>query len=77
MPMLDGTQASTRIRSTGILVPIIAFAAYALKGDKERCLEHGIDDYLATLSIGYALPPFLIGGSTRKIFTGSTLAKHL
>lgn len=47
MPILDGNEASTRIRDSGILVPIIAMTAYALKGDKERCLEHGMDDYLS------------------------------
>ncbi|OIW29295.1 hypothetical protein CONLIGDRAFT_715658 [Coniochaeta ligniaria NRRL 30616] len=47
MPILDGNQASTQIRNNGILVPIVAMTAYALKGDKERCLEHGMDDYLS------------------------------
>ncbi|KAH8902264.1 hypothetical protein BR93DRAFT_953944 [Coniochaeta sp. PMI_546] len=47
MPILDGNQASAQIRDSGILVPIIAMTAYALKGDKERCLEHGMDDYLS------------------------------
>jgi osomolarity two-component system sensor histidine kinase TcsA len=47
MPILDGNQATARIRDSGILVPIIAMTAYALKGDKERCLEHGMDDYFS------------------------------
>lgn len=47
MPILDGNQASRCIRDNGILVPIIAMTAYALKGDKERCLEHGMDDYIS------------------------------
>jgi osomolarity two-component system sensor histidine kinase TcsA len=47
MPILDGNQASMRIRDSGILVPIVAMTAYALKGDKERCLEHGMDDYIS------------------------------
>jgi osomolarity two-component system sensor histidine kinase TcsA len=47
MPILDGNQASARIRDSNILVPIIAMTAYALKGDKERCLEHGMDDYVS------------------------------
>ncbi|RKU40822.1 hypothetical protein DL546_002393 [Coniochaeta pulveracea] len=47
MPILDGNQASMRIRDGGILVPIVAMTAYALKGDKERCLEHGMDDYIS------------------------------
>ncbi|KAK3365519.1 hypothetical protein B0T24DRAFT_391945 [Lasiosphaeria ovina] len=46
MPILDGHEAATRIREHGIRVPIVAMTAYALKGDRERCLEHGMDDYI-------------------------------
>ncbi len=52
MPVLDGFAASTRIREIeqekGVAkgVPIIALTANALKGDKERCLEAGMDDYI-------------------------------
>ncbi|KAL2173663.1 histidine kinase [Thermothelomyces heterothallicus CBS 202.75] len=47
MPVMDGNAATKEIRSSGILVPIIAMTAYALKGDRERCLEHGMNDYVA------------------------------
>ncbi|KAK3369855.1 hypothetical protein B0H63DRAFT_403051 [Podospora didyma] len=46
MPILDGHEASSRIRDSGIHVPIVAMTAYALKGDRERCLEHGMNDYI-------------------------------
>jgi len=46
MPILDGNEASRMIRSAGIYVPIVAMTAYALKGDRERCLEYGMDDYI-------------------------------
>ncbi|KAK0717426.1 hypothetical protein B0T26DRAFT_296713 [Lasiosphaeria miniovina] len=46
MPILDGHEAAARIREHGIRVPIVAMTAYALKGDRERCLEHGMDDYI-------------------------------
>ncbi|KAK3307793.1 uncharacterized protein B0T15DRAFT_482721 [Chaetomium strumarium] len=46
MPIMDGHQATRHIRSGGILVPIVAMTAYALKGDKEKCLDHGMNDYI-------------------------------
>ena len=47
MPIMDGHTASKNIRAAGIYVPIVAMTAYALKGDKERCLENGMNDYVA------------------------------
>ncbi len=46
MPVMDGHAASKAIRAAGINVPIIAMTAYALKGDRERCLENGMNDYI-------------------------------
>ncbi|KAK0629477.1 hypothetical protein B0T17DRAFT_491385 [Bombardia bombarda] len=46
MPIMDGHKASAKIRDTGIRVPIVAMTAYALKGDRERCLEYGMNDYV-------------------------------
>jgi osomolarity two-component system sensor histidine kinase TcsA len=47
MPIMDGQAATKEIRAGGVLVPIVAMTAYALKGDRERCLEYGMNDYIA------------------------------
>jgi two-component system sensor histidine kinase/response regulator len=51
MPIMDGLEATRAVReremTSGEHAPIVAMTAYAMKGDKEKCLDAGMDGYVS------------------------------
>lgn len=68
MPIMDGYRATHTIRTTAPFkdiprirnIPILAMTASAIQGDKEKCQEAGMDDYLAKPVKGKVLEKMLV-----------------
>jgi PAS domain S-box-containing protein len=74
LPEMDGLEATRRIRSREQSLqrhtPIIAMTAHALKGDRERCLDAGMDGYVAKpvrlKTLAEAIDGALVGGENHE-----------
>ncbi|MDF1844546.1 MAG: response regulator [Rubripirellula sp.] len=81
MPEMNGLEATRRIRQleskTSQHIPIIAMTAHAMKQDRIRCLESGMDDHIAKPvrkpDLHRALKPFAGAIEQRRIFSRITL----
>ncbi|MBN2485305.1 MAG: response regulator [Bacteroidales bacterium] len=47
MPLLNGIETTIRLKESYPKIPVIAQTAFAMEGDRERCLSAGADDYIA------------------------------
>jgi PAS domain S-box-containing protein len=70
MPVMDGLQATRLIRSDATLgaladIQIIAMTAYAMSGDREKCLQAGMNDYISKPVGARELTTALAGAAER------------
>ncbi len=47
LPEMDGFEFTEQIRKSGIMIPVIAQTAYAMSGDRHKCMDAGCSDYIA------------------------------
>lgn len=47
MPVMDGHEATQKLRASGYAKPIIALTAHAMKEERDRCLESGFSNFLS------------------------------
>jgi len=83
MPEVDGLTATREIRraelGTDRHLPIVAMTAHAMKGDRENCLESGMDEYLSKpirLKDLYAMVGTLFPGETMETESAEAVATH-
>jgi len=81
MPEMDGYEATASIRMLEAKdkierVPIIAFTANAMQGDKENCLNAGMDDYISKPVNQKALEDILQNWLAKKVYDAGKTARN-
>jgi len=74
MPEMDGFEATAAIRAAGGATPIIALTAHAMTGDRDRCLQHGMDGYLQKPIQTKELMAVLEQYRNARVATGTTVS---
>src|SRR6185503_13529337 len=46
MPEMDGYAATSHLRQSGYMRPIVALTSHSMSGERQRCLEVGCDEYM-------------------------------
>ncbi|MBS0449506.1 MAG: response regulator [Proteobacteria bacterium] len=75
MPVMDGYEATRRIRAAELLaahVPIVALTADALAVDRERCIESGMDDFLTKPVSSAQLSATIVRWTGRRTYPATT-----
>ncbi len=69
MPIMSGFEATSRLRDSGVQIPIIAFSAFAMASDKERCLKAGCNLFVTKPIIRQNLISTLLDACTPHLST--------
>ena len=81
MPEMDGLTATKKIREGELQshshMPIIAMTAHAMKGDRERCLEGGMDGYVSKPIVGKELEEAIASAVKSRSDTGDRVTNEI